>query len=700
MALSGIFYGPWLGDGYHRIFMEWSATQNVTDNTSTITCVLKWQSTGFALSSSTSKSVHVWIAGQQFSGSATAAIGAGATKTLLTAVKTVTHASDGTLSTIIKGTFDLAFTLGGTTYASTTTGDDSITLNTIPRATQPTLSASTTIMGNAVTINTPRASGSFTHTLKYSYNGASGTIATGVGISHAWTIPLTLANQIPNSTSGSGTITCETYSGSTLIGTKTVSFTATVPTNVVPTVSIGKSGVSLYLSQYVKWTSKVAVTLTAAGSYSSTIASRTTTVKSGSYLISSSVANSFTSGLLNYSGTITIVTTVTDSRGRTATTSTTISVVAYSAPAITAFAAFRANSDGTANPQGAYIRITGTSSIASIATTNTKSTSLQYKLKSSGTWTTATTNTASYTPSLAATVAADINSSYDVRIVVTDYYSSNTSESDVGTAFVLMDFHTGGKGMAIGKVAETAGIMDVGLPMEVGDITASGKYWGKFRAVAITTGQDLNDFNEAGFYTCPASATAQSLLNCPSASAFSLFVETHAGTKQTLTVYASADITTYVRNRYTTTWGTWRKVWNGVGDAVNADTVDGIHASGFATSGHNHSGVYVATKTVTFINATLINGWVQYSGWGAIASYYKDALGMVYLRGLIKSGPIPSICMTLPAGYRPAFTTSLPILKDGNLLGQVNIYTNGNVEVANGSTVATFLECIPFYGAN
>ena len=374
--------------------------------------------------------------------------------------QTVAHNTDGTKSNVAVSVYCAT----GTDGLGTISGSTSIAIPTIPRATQPTLSASTTAMGSAVTINTPRASTAFTHTLKYSFNGATGTIATGVATSYAWTIPLSLANQIPNNISGSGTITCETYSGSTLIGTKTVAFTATVPSSVVPTVSIAKTGVDLYSSKYVQNKSKVTVTLTAAGAYSSTISSRSTTVKAGTVLISSSTANSFTSGILTYSGTITIATTVTDSRGRTATASTTITVVAYATPRITAFSAFRANSDGSANPQGAYIRITGTSSISSIDSTNTKSTTLKYRVAGTSTWTTAASNTDSYTPSLAATVAADINSSFEVQMAVTDYYTSTTSIKEVSTAFVLMDFNASGTGMAIGKVSEIADALEIDLP--------------------------------------------------------------------------------------------------------------------------------------------------------------------------------------------------------------------------------------------
>ena len=116
-------------------------------------------------------------------------------------------------------------------------GSFSIDLPQIPRATTPTLSASSVQMGKTITVTMSRAASSFTHTLKYTINGTTGTIDSGLGTSYTWTIPKSLVQYIPNKLSSAVTITCETYSGSTKVGSKTVSFTATVPNASAPTVS-------------------------------------------------------------------------------------------------------------------------------------------------------------------------------------------------------------------------------------------------------------------------------------------------------------------------------------------------------------------------------------------------------------------------------------------------------------------------------
>lgn len=142
----------------------------------------------------------------------------------------IEHNSDGTKSisyhAIVKSTsFGISGEISGT-----------FALTTIPRASS--VSGGSGNIGGTTTISVSRASTSFTHTLKYAFGSLNGTIATGVGTSYTWTIPTSFYAQIPNAKSGTGTIYCETYNGSTLIGTKTTSFTATVTeASSRPTVS-------------------------------------------------------------------------------------------------------------------------------------------------------------------------------------------------------------------------------------------------------------------------------------------------------------------------------------------------------------------------------------------------------------------------------------------------------------------------------
>jgi hypothetical protein len=233
MALSGKISTTIRGREYR---IEWSAVQDIAKNTSTITCVHKLiNDPKFDLYiDKRSNSCTVGSDVKSYT-SAEISTEGGSTITLGTTVHTVTHDSDGTKTVTIKGVFNIQATLSGN-YVSSLTATDTVTLDTIPRVSKPTVSASSVQMGNSVTIYTNRKADTMTHTLTYSFGGSTGTIATDVRASVDWTVP-DLVSKISGKTSGTCTITCTTYSGTTLIGSDTVSITLTVPAKSKPTAS-------------------------------------------------------------------------------------------------------------------------------------------------------------------------------------------------------------------------------------------------------------------------------------------------------------------------------------------------------------------------------------------------------------------------------------------------------------------------------
>ena len=57
--------------------------------------------------------------------------------------------------------------------------------------------------------------------------------------------------------------------------------------------------------------------------------------------------------------------------------------------------------------------------------------------------------------------AISTESSYDVKYTITDAFTTVTIYDTVSTAAVLMDFKAGGKGIAIGKVAEKDNVVEI-----------------------------------------------------------------------------------------------------------------------------------------------------------------------------------------------------------------------------------------------
>ena len=361
----------------------------------------------------------------------------------------ITHNADGTKS------FSLSIEAGVYTYAVSVTASGTHTLDTIPRAS--TVSATNTNLNSASTITITRASSSFTHTLTYSFGSTTGTIVSKTtSTSVSWTPALTLANQIPNAVSGTCTITCDTYNGSTKIGSKTCTLTLTVPASLKPTMTSVTAtrvdgDVPAAWAIYVQNKSKATVTINgAAGAYGSTISSYS--ISGGGY---SSTASSFTTGLLAASGTITFTAKVTDSRGRVSDAKTvSISVVAYSAPSFSSYISQRATSAGVINDDGTYIRGLISFSYATCSSKNTITCATYYKKSSATSWTNANKSFSSGTAFTFGGGAISTESSYDVKYTITDAFTTVTIIDMVSTASVLMDFKAGGKGIAIGKVSE------------------------------------------------------------------------------------------------------------------------------------------------------------------------------------------------------------------------------------------------------
>ncbi len=235
---------------------------------------------------------------------------------------TQSHDSDGTWAETVEMT--------GPIYLTQYTDSASISLPDIPRASVPTASNGT--IGSALTINTNRASSNFLHALKATFGGTTDTIATNVGDSYSWTPSLSLQNRIPNATSGSCVITCETYSNGNLIGTKTVTITLSINTaSCTPTLTGSYADLNTAITAVtgsnqtmISGLSNVQVTATPSLKYGATIAS----VWIGGVNV--------TSGGSPYRRTINAVTAasyvveVYDSRGFYVSATVTLSYVSYS----------------------------------------------------------------------------------------------------------------------------------------------------------------------------------------------------------------------------------------------------------------------------------------------------------------------------------------------------------------------------------
>lgn len=334
----------------------------------------------------------------------------------------------------------------------------SFELPTIPRATVPSMGAAT--IGEEVTISLPRASGTFTHTLTYSFGSASGTIGSALGTSAVWRLPESLAAQIPHDPGGTGTLTCVTYSGSTLIGSKTIDFTASVPGSMKPALTPGWATVT-----YDNSGTKASAIRAWVQGYSKARAefddSRITCKQGASvrgysitYLgktVSESPYRTETIG-----GTAaTVRCTVTDSRGLSAYEDFEIAIHPYAPPAITGARLYRADGDGAASDSGTHIAGRATANYSSIGGENAAAIRGYWKAVG-GSYGSGEALSSGVTGIISGSAVISADRSYVAKLVITDSLGNTAEfEDSIPTERVAFHLKEGGNGAAFGKAAET-----------------------------------------------------------------------------------------------------------------------------------------------------------------------------------------------------------------------------------------------------
>lgn len=472
-ATSGTILGIYAGGSWYRPYVRWSVTQNsdaIATNKSpmTVTFGMYKASANNTSYNGYSHPLTITVDGTPYTRSVTfdfrsAAVGSYNDIVTISGIS-IAHNADGTRSVTISASHPSGISLG------TGTVSDKVELPTIPRATTPSLSTSTAALGASITISTPRASSAFTHTLRYSFGSKSGQIAAGVASSCNWTLPDTLASAIPNAASGVGDIICDTYNGNTLIGSKSVKFTATIPNTAAfrPTIqanaiAIADTDAALYskFGGHVQNKSKLNIAINAAlaaGAYGSTIAKYSTSVSGRTY-----TGANVTTAELSQSGTLTVTTTITDSRGRTASASRQITVYPYSNPTITSYKAYRCDENGREASDGEYLGIDAAYQLAAVNDRNDLHVAVRVSMATNdlATFYEECTTPANFNGTITPDTAMSLDYQYNVTLEIWDYFTGERHVSRtqlIETEKVVLDINEDGDGIAIGMVAHRKGL--------------------------------------------------------------------------------------------------------------------------------------------------------------------------------------------------------------------------------------------------
>lgn len=409
----------------------WTNSQNIPNNTSNITAKVWVKRTNTGYTTYGSGTVNLNINGTNYSQEITSSQKITSSPIcLIEKTVDIGHNSDGTKAVWIEAS------ISHSQFSSGTNGLNYI-LATIPRTSSVTCADGN--IGSSTTININRASSSFTHTLEYNFGGLTGTIATKTSnTSIGWTIPTSFYTKIPNATKGSGTITCKTYSGNTLIGTSTCTFNAFV-INSNPTVSatvVDTNATTIALTgdsnKLVKYFSNAKVTITATAKNSATIKSQKVICANKSSTDAISTLNLIESGTFNV--------ICTDSRDLTASTTVTKTLINYIRLAFTQITLSRpTTTSDTINAviKGNYFN----SSFGKVA--NTLALKWRSRIKN-GTWSSYNTvtatkngNTFSYSATLGTTFS--FSNEYEFEFVVTDELMNIVSTKVVTRGVPIVD---------------------------------------------------------------------------------------------------------------------------------------------------------------------------------------------------------------------------------------------------------------------
>lgn len=399
----------------------------------------------------------------------------------------VVHKDDGTLTATVKAVW--SYKTSGTGYAPKSGEVEvTLTLTTIPRAGGVSISPasgtiSTTNGTNIFTATVTPQSTSFYHRISATCNNTS--VMTAVwaedSSNKGYITDTSLLTALGNNTSGTVTVTVQTYdtksTSGTLIGTKTATASVSVNTSSIkPTltsvsISVKTTPISGYL---VAGYSTANVNFTVAAGSGSTSCTTTVTLSRGTMATASAsgtgaktlATNAMDSSTTDYTLTATI--TAKDGRGATASTTATYTVKGYTQPAVS-ITAYRVDANGstTADEAGPYAYIAYAATAKSVGNNSIQSTTATYSGSVSG--------TLSGSPAWVALTEAQ---GITITVTAADRVTSTTLNAFVSVATFPLDLYQDGDDirMGIAKVPEVAGVVDSALNMRTMKTDASVAY--------------------------------------------------------------------------------------------------------------------------------------------------------------------------------------------------------------------------------
>ena len=657
---------------YLRLWVD-QVSQNISDNSSQVRVRLALTN-GAHTFSDYDCSASVTVDGQTLSWSGRPSmLSQNSSIMLIDRTVTIRHENDG------KKTFSTSATFsggGGWSPGTLTLSSSSFTLTTIPRSSSVRVGAG--VIGNTITININRQNPSFKHTVRYSWAGKSGTIASNVDTSATWSIPIDFANDIPNSASGTGTIFVDTYSGSTKTGTQSTTFAASVPGNVKPTFSgvtlsdLNGAAQNLISSgnTFIQVISNIKVSFNGAkGTYGSSITGYRAEIVGKNQATSS---NGGSLGIMNYNGTIKIRASVSDSRGRWSDSrEVSVTVLEYFAPALS-FSIARTGSTSST------LTVTRNAKIAPLTVSGSQKNTMTLTFKvarlgtnaftvdngqATGTWSSISSLVNSQA-NLAGNYLA--NQSWVVIGILEDKFTRTEFMVNVATESVVFSYDRSGVG--VNKIRER-GALDVKGDIFANDNPIQQYQWTDNNGCGKIIKQDFNSMKNTGFWWMDGTSP-----NNPFGAWGMLEVfRPNPNSQECIQRFTTSFGYMAVReNGFDNYWRPWRYLVQQSKSTNNSDYVALLKSE---------------SEPTAWQNLPLQNGWRNHPDYDKV-QYSKTFDGIVYLRGSATGGKttLDTVIATLPVGFRPTQTMYITTINNAYnvavlcVLSDGRIFIKGNVD--------------------
>lgn len=185
----------------------------------------------------------------------------------------------------------------------------------------------------------------------------------------------------------------------------------------------------------------------------------------------------------------------------------------YVKPRIVNVSIVRCNSSGVASDDGANGLITFDwecdQEISSIT--------IKWKLPSDSSWTSTIVSASGTNGTVSHVIGSDslnVEYSYDIHITVADSKGSSYAIGTLTSMKFIVDFLSGGKGIAFGKTAELENIAEFEFEAKFNS-PVYGKALGMDRLPEIPSNSDFNDYLEPGCYAVHSNAIASTCTNIP-----------------------------------------------------------------------------------------------------------------------------------------------------------------------------------------